>query len=411
MSVASPTIRTVDNTAGRVAPRTSRNRRPTYALLVTLLGLALAVSGAPSPLYATYAREWHFSPLTLTIVFAVYAVAALAALLIAGPLTDRFGRKPALLMSAAGMITGLVVFMTASDVTALIVARAVHGAAIGTAIVAAGAGLLDIRPGAGAKAGRDSGIVFSVGMAVGILGCAVLADLAPNPLVTPYFILSIITAVVLVGLAAVPETHEGRGGTRLRLARPRFPDAIRADFRFAALGAMASWVVLGMYLSLFPQLAAAETGIDDLVFGSGVVASMTLASAATQWLGGPMDPRRMAVIGDIGTAVVLLLSIPLVLSGNPILIFAVSALLGAFFGMAFSGSVRHLSHVIPPAHRGSVMSAFYILNYLAMAVPAVLAGAAATLWSLPSTYAWFAAVVALVCAVAAVLGRRAAARS
>src|ERR1700722_13429953 len=70
--------------------------------LLRLVGLAsitvsfLAASSAPTPLYATYQRAWGFSPLTTTVVFGVYALALLAALLSVGRLSDHVGRRPGL---------------------------------------------------------------------------------------------------------------------------------------------------------------------------------------------------------------------------------------------------------------------------------------------------------------------------
>ena len=47
---------------------------------------------------------------------------------------------------------------------------------------------------------------------------------------------------------------------------------------------------------------------------------------------------------------------------------------GAGFGVAFLGGLRALSAAIPPQHRAEVMSAFYIVAYLAISLPAILAG-------------------------------------
>ena len=52
--------------------------------------------------------------------------------------------------------------------------------------------------------------------------------------------------------------------------------------------------------------------------------------------------------------------------------------LGAGLGPAFNSSLRHLAAVIPAAERGQVMSAYYLTGYLSLAIPAVLAGLAAT---------------------------------
>ena len=42
-----------------------------YVFAAVILGTAL-----PTPLYAIYQRQWHFSAGVLTLIFAVYAVAA-----------------------------------------------------------------------------------------------------------------------------------------------------------------------------------------------------------------------------------------------------------------------------------------------------------------------------------------------
>jgi hypothetical protein len=50
-------------------------RAGSFWLLATLLVLLSAASSAPSPPYAVYAARWHFSPITLTAIFGVYALA------------------------------------------------------------------------------------------------------------------------------------------------------------------------------------------------------------------------------------------------------------------------------------------------------------------------------------------------
>ena len=98
---------------GRTSARTAEQAWA-YPLLIALLAVSLGVSGAPAPLYGLYAERWGLAPITTTLVFAVYAIGALGAVLLAGQASDRFGRKPLLVGAAVGMLVGLVVFMTAS---------------------------------------------------------------------------------------------------------------------------------------------------------------------------------------------------------------------------------------------------------------------------------------------------------
>ncbi|WP_310961889.1 MFS transporter [Nocardioides terrisoli] len=379
-------------------------RVPAYPLVVMLLAVALGVSGAPAPLYGIYAREWHLAPITTTVVFAVYAVGALAAVLVAGVLSDRLGRKPLLLGAVLAMAAGLVVFMTAHGVAALVVARALHGIAVGTAVVVGGAALLDLRPEHGARSGQLTGITFNIGMAITILGAALLAQYVPDPLVTPYAAVGLVVLVMLLALLGLPETHQNRSTAPVRIARPAVPDHIRADFRFAVLGVMASWAVLGVYLSLFPAFAGVSTHIHSLVFGGIVVAAMAGAAAVSQAVGGGLVPRHAAVIGDLGTAAALLFGLVALHTHHATAVLLAAVLMGLMFGLAFGGSLRHLGGVVPADRRGEVMSAYYLLAYGAMAVPTVLAGWAATTWGLAAVFPWFTLAVALACVAAGLLG-------
>ena len=108
----------------------------------------LAASAAPTPLYATYQKAWGFSALTTTVVFGIYALAFLSALLVVGRLSDHVGRRPVLLAGIAGQILALVIFVDAHSVAALLAARIVQGLAAGTAIGADRCGHARHRPGA-----------------------------------------------------------------------------------------------------------------------------------------------------------------------------------------------------------------------------------------------------------------------
>ena len=101
--------------------------RPAVFVLASLIVALLASSAAPTPLYAIYQAQWHFTPITTTVVFGVYAMAVLAALLTLGKLSDHVGRRPVLLTAIAVHAGSLVIFATASGVPALLSARVVQG--------------------------------------------------------------------------------------------------------------------------------------------------------------------------------------------------------------------------------------------------------------------------------------------
>jgi Ca2+/Na+ antiporter len=74
---------------------------------------------------------------------------------------------------------------------------------------------------------------------------------------------------------------------------------------------------------------------------------------------------------------------------------------GIGFGVAFLGGLRSLVAVIPHEHRAAVLSAFYIVAYASLSVPAVLAGVVVTHLGLLSTFETFGSVVAGVALIVA----------
>ena len=79
---------------------------------ITLYGVVAAAlfsasSSAPTPVYSLYQQNLGLSHLTLTVIFASYAISLLVSLLTVGGLSDYVGRKPmilsALLLNAAAM--------------------------------------------------------------------------------------------------------------------------------------------------------------------------------------------------------------------------------------------------------------------------------------------------------------------
>ena len=67
-----------------MSSRRTLPNRAAYALAAVVIGLGLFASLTPSSLYHTYSELWHFSPLTLTLIYATYAFGVLATLILAG---------------------------------------------------------------------------------------------------------------------------------------------------------------------------------------------------------------------------------------------------------------------------------------------------------------------------------------
>ncbi|WP_037409918.1 MFS transporter [Candidatus Solirubrobacter pratensis] len=375
-----------------------------YGLVAAVIGLALFASGTPSPLYTTYRELWGFSPAVLTLVYATYAFGVLASLVLAGRVSDEVGRRPVLLTALATLMGATVVFMLADSVAWLFVARGIQGLATGLALGAASAALLDLHPRRDAAGvGLTNGVVSAGGMGLGVLVSSALVELAPAPRVLPYVALLVLFAIVFAGALAMPEpVRRTAGRARLTPQRPSVPPAVRRPFLLAALGVVSSWSIGGLFLSLGPQLSAAVFhSTDHFVTGIGIFL-LAGAGAVAQLLFGRAAPWLCASLGSIALSAGMVLIVLAAGAESAALYLAGAVVGGGGFGVAFLGGLRVLSAAIPPAHRAQVMSAFYIVAYGAISLPAVAAGIAVTPLGLQSTFEIFGSVVAALALVVAI---------
>ncbi len=381
--------------------------RLAYALAGAIIGLALFASGTPSPLYGTYRELWGFSPLVLTLVYATYAFGVLVALLLAGRISDDVGRRPVLLVALGTLMGSTVLFMVADSVAWLFVARAVQGVATGLALGAASAALLDLHPRRDpAGVGLTNGVVSAGGMGLGVLVSAAFVELAPAPRVLPYVALLVLFAIAFAGALRMPEPVAQRARLRLTPQRPSVPRAVRPAFLLAALGVISSWSIGGLFLSLGPQLAAELfDSTNHLVTGISVFALAGTAAAA-QLAFGRSAPWAGAAAGSVALATGMVAIVAATSADSAALFLAGSVVGGAGFGVAFLGALRALSAVIPPEHRGAVMSAFYVVAYASLSVPAILAGVLVTPLGLQPTFEIFGSVIAAIALLVAVLAWR-----
>jgi MFS family permease len=374
-----------------------------YALVAAVIGLALFASATPSPLYDIYRDLWGFSQAVLTLVYAIYAFGVLAALLLAGRVSDEVGRRPVLLVSLGTLGATTVLFMLADSVAWLFVARGLQGLATGLVLAAASAALLDLHPTRdSAGVGLTNGVASAAGIGLGMLGSATLVQLLPAPRVLPYVVVFVLFAVAFAGALLMPEPVESRTRFRLTPQRPHIPSSVRRPFFLAALAVMSSWSIAGLFLSLGPQLSAAIFDTENhLVTGLSMFVLAGCGALAQLAYG-----RRAAWAGATGGSVALVLGTAILVASastdSAALLLIGSVIAGAGFGVAFLGALRALSAVIPPDHRASVMSAFYVVAYASLSVPAVIAGVVVTPLGLESTFEILGSVAAVLAIVVAV---------
>src|ERR1700722_3018702 len=277
---------------GRAGPGPGRLRlsgRPAVFVLASLIVALLASSAAPTPLYAIYQARWHFTPITTTVVFGVYALAVLTALLTLGKLSDHLGRRPVLLTALAVHAGSLVIFATATGVPALLSARVVQGLSTGAALGAIGAAMLDMDRELGTFA---NAVAPGLGSATGAIASALAVRFLPDPTHLIYLALIGVLALQAIAIAAMRETVSPAPGALASL-RPEItlPRALRAPVLTAVPVLFAVWALAGLYGALGPALVHTLTGSGNVVLGalslfvlaaSAVVATVALRRAAAR---------------------------------------------------------------------------------------------------------------------------------
>lgn len=355
------------------APSLQLSPRASFALLGSITVAFLAGSMAPTPVYPLYQAAWGLSALTVTMVFGIYALVLLAALLVTGRLSDHLGRRPVLIAATLVQALAMLLFATADGAGALLLARVVQGLATGAALAAVGAGMLDLDKTRGPVA---NAVTPPLGTAIGGLAGGAAVHWLPAPTTLIYLALGAIFLLQALGVAFIAETAPRRAGA-WRSLRPQFalPVATRRPLLLALPVLVAAWSLAGFFGALGPALLRSAFGLDAslaggmagfVLAGSGAAAVLALRRQAPETV-----MRRGALALLLGTT-----GLVWALDRHAVTGFFVATLLaGVGFGAGFQGAIRSVVPTAQPFERAGVLSIVFVVSYLAMGLPAIAAGA------------------------------------
>jgi multidrug resistance protein len=278
--------------------------RPLLVIFLTIF-VNLVGFGIIIPLLPFYARTFGASPIAIGLLFASFSLAQLLASPLLGDLSDRWGRRPVLLLSLIGTAVSFAMLAVAQSLAMLFAARIVDGLSGGN-ITTARAYIADITTEENrAKAYGILGAGFGLGF---IVGPALGAALSQVSYTAPIWAAALITLVATV-LAWwwLPETvhraHAGSGPFWRALRhlghRRGLRQLLAIDFIY--------WMSFAVYQATFALFGARRFGFDPThtgylfsAFGAlGVVVQGGLVGPVVRLLG----TRRTLVIGLVCTAV------------------------------------------------------------------------------------------------------------
>jgi len=359
----------------------------------------------PTPMYALYADRMHFAVLTTTVIFASYAAGVLTALLAFGQWSDAVGRRPVLLAGAVFALASAAVFLLADDVPLLLIGRLLSGFSAGIFTGTATAAVVEAAP----PEGRDRAAVMATianvgGLGLGPLLAGILVQYAPHPLQLSFLVHIVLVILAIAAVLIAPETSARTG--RIGLQRLSVPPEVRPVFMTAATAAFAGFAVMGLFTAVAPSFVSGVIGISNHAVAGAMASSIFAASAISQLWARRIAPARAVAVGCAILAVgMTMLAVALHLSSLSGLIVA-AVVAGVGQGISFSRGLAAVAELAPADRRAEVSSTYFVVAYVAIALPVVGEGLAAQHWGLRTAGVSFAvaiAVLAVVCLAAILL--------
>lgn len=187
---------------------TASSKSPLIVIFSTVF-LDLIGFGIIIPLVGIYGREFGASTIELALLGSIYSLMQFFFSPFWGRLSDRYGRRPILLMSLAGSVISYFLFAFANSIPLLIISRALAGI-FAANISTAQAYIADItKPEDRAKGmgliGAAFGIGFTLGPPVGGISVAKLGMSAPGMIAGTLCFLNLILAYFRLDESLSPE--------------------------------------------------------------------------------------------------------------------------------------------------------------------------------------------------------------
>ncbi|CCQ13917.1 Major facilitator superfamily MFS_1 [Rhodococcus sp. AW25M09] len=370
-----------------------------FAFVVAMMGTTM-----PTPLYALYEVEFGFSVFVVTLVFAAYAAGVLGALVVLGRWSDSLGRRPMLLSAIVFGLVSAVVFVFADSLAELVIGRVLSGISAGIFVGTATVTLIELVP----QAWRDRAPAIATaanigGLGLGPLVAGLLVEYLPDPLRLTFWVDIALLLVAGVAVFLAPETVRVAHGARPHMQRLSVPPEVRGTFLRAAVGGFAGFAVLGLFTAVSPGFVAGVLQIDNHAATGAVVFAVFAASATAQIAMRKADPAAAQRWGCLVLTVgLVVLASSLLLTSLPVLVVA-ALLCGVGQGVIFSNGMSTISAQLPAERRAEVTSTFFVVLYVAISVPVIGAGAAASAWGLVTAGVVFSVLIAVLAAVGFVL--------
>ncbi|SDJ14506.1 MFS transporter [Alteribacillus bidgolensis] len=362
------------------------------------------LSNLPTPLYVYWQKEMDFSNGTLTLVFSAYIAGLLVTLLVAGQLSDRFGRKSVLYPGLTAALLACILFATASSVVALVVARFLSGIAVGVIVSAGMASVMDVG-GSERKplASLAASVTMVLGAGLGPLLAGVLAEVMTRPVVPIFTVELVILAIAYLVVGKLPKRRiDSPQQGRWRLRMPSVPSANRLHLAFGIAVFAPGITATSFVLSLGPSLLSKLLNVTSPLVAGGTACVMFLAATGVQFMLKKLPVRTIFLIGATSTILSMLSMAGAVNASVALLLVIAAVLAGVGQGLGQLGGLTLIGLHVPEHRRAETNAILNIGGYIPAATLPVCAGYVIDYTGLAFGATTFTAVLSLIAGVAAI---------
>jgi MFS family permease len=363
--------------AARASARGSAGLSDTAGRLIGGVVVAALFMGSTllTPLYDLYQQTYRFSALVLVLLYAVYVVGNLLALLLFGRLSDQVGRKPVVFAGLGLAAVSTALFLLARDPVWLFLGRVASGCAVGMGAGAATAWITEFTPAAKRAGAASTMTAFNfAGLALGPLLAGPLAQYAPQPLRLSFALYLGVLAIVAGLVAASRETARKTSPIALK-PRLGVPAGARLAFIAPAATGFAAMALVGFFAALGPTTIRHDLHLTNRAASSLLVAELFVIASvvimATRRLGARPAMLAGLVATPVGLALLIaaqrLESLPVLIAGN--------AVCGLAAALGYRGGLAVTNSLAPPDRRAELVSAYFVCCFLGNAIPVIGAGA------------------------------------
>jgi DHA1 family tetracycline resistance protein-like MFS transporter len=205
-------------------------------LFIDVLGMGLVIPILPRLVQSLIGGEAARASFVFGLLVSIYAVMQFFCAPVLGALSDRFGRRPVILLAVAGLGCDYILLSLAPSIWWLVLGRVIAGAC-GATFTPAGAYIADVSPPEKRAANFGLlGVAFGLGF---IAGPALGGLLGASNLRLPFVVCAALTLVnFLFGLLVMPESLRAENRRALDLKQMNPIGAMRAVWRYRGVAAM-----------------------------------------------------------------------------------------------------------------------------------------------------------------------------